>query len=405
MQSTNEKVSGWFERNISVIQLDSVDPSLGVLVGYLVEMNGLDWFKERFALRRASVKQRDFARAMTVGTNTKPIELHVNTPVRYISDILAWLHEAFASELDLIDLLLEDFDRKLKASMTSGILTPVSADVGGCIENVFGGLGSVSEFLNVLLLLKYYEEWFRGQDADGAISAVLGKLAVSLEPRKAALLDALYDDCLAESIDKQKLLPTPGLKYMLEELVGLDRVQRSCLGPRNYDEVYARIQEDLVALMNRMFKIYLNSLDDFELDILQLNCFDHISAQMPLPEVLEKARVTALTSVSSQLIARLFGKAMLDVSLLETEVLSNEQAVVCLKHLNETFVINSGWDFPKSEPRIYGICNRKYLAQTCSNRLVDFYTKLFEQVSKPDPGIKSPATIKMLLFVDETVKS
>lgn len=400
LQSTNEKVSEWFERNISSIQLDSVDPSLGVLVGYLVEMNGLDWFNGKFSLRRSSTKQRDFSRAMTIGSNTKPIGLHVNMPVRYVSDILAWLHEAFASELDLIDLLLEETDRGSKMRIAAGILEPVTGDAVECIASVFGDLGSVSEILHVLLLVKYYEEWFNKRIPDGKISEALGSLSASLHPRTSTLLDLLYDTCLAESIDKQKLVPSPGLKRILDELIALHRVQKSCLGPSNSDQIYTQIQQSLADLMNKMFKIHLNSLEDYEVEILQLNCFDQLASQMPLPRSLEEIRAVSLSSLSSLLITRLFEKAMIDVSLADREIISSEQAAACLNNLNETFVLNSGWDFIKSEPRINGVADRHYLSESCSNRLIAFYTKAYDQISDPSPSIKSPETIKMLLLIE-----
>lgn len=42
MENANEKLAEWFERNISSIQLDSVNPSLATLVSYIVEMRGFE---------------------------------------------------------------------------------------------------------------------------------------------------------------------------------------------------------------------------------------------------------------------------------------------------------------------------------------------------------------------------
>lgn len=43
MDATNGKLAEWFEKNISSIQLDSVNPSLSTLVSYIVEMNGFEY--------------------------------------------------------------------------------------------------------------------------------------------------------------------------------------------------------------------------------------------------------------------------------------------------------------------------------------------------------------------------
>ncbi len=45
LNSANEKLSVWFERNISTIQLDSVNPSISTLVGYIIEMQGQQYIK------------------------------------------------------------------------------------------------------------------------------------------------------------------------------------------------------------------------------------------------------------------------------------------------------------------------------------------------------------------------
>lgn len=52
---------------------------------------------------------RTFIDALTrggPGGTPKPIELHAHDPMRYVGDMLAWLHQAAASERELLDLIL-----------------------------------------------------------------------------------------------------------------------------------------------------------------------------------------------------------------------------------------------------------------------------------------------------------
>ena len=41
------------------------------------------------------------------GVSTRPIELHSHDPLRYAGDMLAWLHQATASEREHITALLK----------------------------------------------------------------------------------------------------------------------------------------------------------------------------------------------------------------------------------------------------------------------------------------------------------
>lgn len=62
--------------------------------------------------RRASLVTR-FVTALTKGGRggvPRPIELHAHDPLRYTNDMLAWMHQALASEKELIFRLFGDFD-------------------------------------------------------------------------------------------------------------------------------------------------------------------------------------------------------------------------------------------------------------------------------------------------------
>lgn len=52
---------------------------------------------------RANFMSNTFHRALTQGTSgSRPIELHAHDPVRYVGDILAWIHQAVASEREFL---------------------------------------------------------------------------------------------------------------------------------------------------------------------------------------------------------------------------------------------------------------------------------------------------------------
>lgn len=62
-----------------------------------------------FATARRTAVVRAFIDALThggPGGTPKPIELHAHDALRYISDMLAWLHQCLASERELLCQLL-----------------------------------------------------------------------------------------------------------------------------------------------------------------------------------------------------------------------------------------------------------------------------------------------------------
>jgi conserved oligomeric Golgi complex subunit 6 len=59
-------------------------------------------------MRRRAILQ-GFLEALTHGDNAlsaRPINVQAHDPLRYLSDILAWLHQAVASEREIVSLVL-----------------------------------------------------------------------------------------------------------------------------------------------------------------------------------------------------------------------------------------------------------------------------------------------------------
>ena len=71
---------------------------------------------EEFCAARRSLLVKAFLDALTVGGpygTPKPIELHAHDPLRYVGDMLAWLHQAVPTEADNLKLLLRDVPEDL----------------------------------------------------------------------------------------------------------------------------------------------------------------------------------------------------------------------------------------------------------------------------------------------------
>ncbi|CAI5508119.1 unnamed protein product [Closterium sp. Naga37s-1] len=78
------------------------------------------------------------------GGMPRPIEVHAHDPLRYVGDMLAWLHQALASEKELAAALFANTDKPSSTSAESGEggarAGGVDADVAAVLDRVFEGV-------------------------------------------------------------------------------------------------------------------------------------------------------------------------------------------------------------------------------------------------------------------------
>jgi hypothetical protein len=117
-----EKLCKWVVRIVRVVDLDSDEPSLGTDEMFSMKMlvDAFDVLKQRpgylthcldeLAVHRRLALVSNFLSALTTGAGqfgaAKPIELNAHDPVRYISDMLAWIHQSLAGEKEIVAGLL-----------------------------------------------------------------------------------------------------------------------------------------------------------------------------------------------------------------------------------------------------------------------------------------------------------
>ncbi|XP_014681366.1 PREDICTED: conserved oligomeric Golgi complex subunit 6-like [Priapulus caudatus] len=119
---------------------------------------------EEFSTARRNAVVRGFIDALTRGGPggvPRPIELHSHDPLRYVGDMLAWLHQAAASECEHMQSLLKlvtkegvaDVVRQALAHITEGICRPLKVR----IEQVVVSEPGLVALYRLANLLKFYE--------------------------------------------------------------------------------------------------------------------------------------------------------------------------------------------------------------------------------------------------------
>lgn len=118
-------------------ELDNVSPTLQKAL-QLLKSNRSDLFDDTLNVlsqTRSAAISNMFIEALTRGTDTygsgkskeahsasaRPIELHAHDPIRYVGDILAWVHQAMASEREFLESLfgMKDSGRRVGAPRPS----------------------------------------------------------------------------------------------------------------------------------------------------------------------------------------------------------------------------------------------------------------------------------------------
>lgn len=129
-------------------ELDNVSPTLQKAL-QLLKTNRSDLFEDTLNVlsqTRSSAISNMFIEALTRGTDTlgsggkgkdvhssgaRPIELHAHDPIRYVGDILAWVHQAMASEREFLESLfgMKESGRRVGAARPSLSVDALSSTI------------------------------------------------------------------------------------------------------------------------------------------------------------------------------------------------------------------------------------------------------------------------------------
>uniref|UniRef100_A0A8D0A3X9 Conserved oligomeric Golgi complex subunit 6 n=1 Tax=Sander lucioperca TaxID=283035 RepID=A0A8D0A3X9_SANLU len=133
---------------------------------------------DEFGTARRSAVVRGFIDALTrggLGGTPRPIEMHSHDPMRYVGDMVAWLHQATASEKEHLEALLkqvtlQDVDENMQevvGHITEGVCRPLKVR----IEQVIVAEPGAVLLYKLSNLLKFYHH---------TISSIIGTSVASL---------------------------------------------------------------------------------------------------------------------------------------------------------------------------------------------------------------------------------
>uniref|UniRef100_A0A8C5LTK3 Conserved oligomeric Golgi complex subunit 6 n=1 Tax=Leptobrachium leishanense TaxID=445787 RepID=A0A8C5LTK3_9ANUR len=174
-ETSYERLYRWAQNECRTLTQESCDisPILSQAMEALQDRPVLyKYTMDEFGTARRSAVVRGFIDALTrggPGGTPRPIEMHSHDPLRYVGDMLAWLHQATASEKEHLEALLkqvtipgvEDTIQEVVGHITEGVCRPLKVR----IEQVIIAEPGAVLLYKISNLLKFYHH---------TISAIVG---------------------------------------------------------------------------------------------------------------------------------------------------------------------------------------------------------------------------------------
>ncbi|KAI8938807.1 Golgi transport complex subunit 6 [Plenodomus lindquistii] len=129
LNSAFQKLYRWIQREFKTLDLENPQISISVRRSLRVLAERPTLFQsclDFFAEARESILSDAFHAALTGSTSeehiaTKPIEFHAHDPLRYVGDMLAWVHSTTVSEREALENLFVSDGDEIQRSIQAGL--------------------------------------------------------------------------------------------------------------------------------------------------------------------------------------------------------------------------------------------------------------------------------------------
>ncbi|KYR02365.1 oligomeric Golgi complex component [Tieghemostelium lacteum] len=230
----------------------------------------------------------------------RPIEINAHDPLRYLGDMLAWIHQSLASEYELLSLLLKDITTKVPLSDDIKEDEPDTEK----IEPIFKVLNSTFESVNRPLSIRL-DHILQSKPSIVVIykiisvldfySRITKQITKNNESKVTAIIQSLKSKCLSlffqmikdqfDRLERQPTLPTSDLTPTFEikdsvvKLNELIQTFNSSLIPveereREYTPVFTSIVQKLINLST--LSASASKLPLISISVFMINCLHSI---------------------------------------------------------------------------------------------------------------------------------
>lgn len=252
---------------------------------------------DEYGTARRTAVVRCFIDALTrggPGGTPRPIELHSHDPVRYVGDMLAWLHQAIASEKELLHSLLKNastcdqqIQREILSHITEGVCRPFKVRV----EQVIVAEPGAVILFSLANILKFYGTTI------GSLIGEEASVTATVFDMNALALKMFFNslNCHASKLLEKIELPPPDLSpteslketmSLLKDVLTSHDASVIPLDARQAD--YSRIISCLVDPLLQMCNMSASHLNASDMAAYMINCIHQIQSTLAVYEFTDK---------------------------------------------------------------------------------------------------------------------
>ncbi|XP_067944821.1 conserved oligomeric Golgi complex subunit 6-like [Watersipora subatra] len=435
-ETAYERLYRWAQAECRLVTNDSPDLNLMLCEGMAALQDRSVLFKytlDEFCVARRAAIVRSFIDALTRGGrggHPRPIELSSHDPLRYVGDILAWLHQACASEQEHISSLLRLCQKDGLEETVKSALTPIME--GLCrafkvrVEQVL-----VSELTAVTLyklenLVQFYTNTVRQMLADDAA------MISTLQDIKSLSTTLFYNSltCHTSKLLEQVELPTEDLSPPTSLTSSLTLLQEilSCkdsavLSADERQQDYHRILRTVVEPLIQMCTVSASKLNTIEMAVYMVNClhmqqvvlslYEYTEGHLELIQAQMDAHVDTLISEDASFILNKLGLATIYNTMQKTSSnvaqlpgMDAQTVKSAMVKFDEFMVSQDSYHFPQMS-LLKAPKHRELVAQQACLLIFTVYSVIYKCVQSPEQGYlgngsilpHSPEQVKTLLNI------
>ncbi|KAJ2656435.1 Golgi transport complex subunit 6 [Coemansia sp. RSA 1199] len=361
------------------------------------------------ASARCDALHRAFLAALVRGGpngTPRPIEAHAGDPQRFVGDMLAWVHQACASERELLDTM---FSRSAMQSahvphMLAAALAGVARPLEIRMQQTVAELAAPAAVYRIDSLLGFYKTLFaRVCSADSSFVQTVDALAAQARDKLAASLDSLADAVISD-LDVQSGLVSPALDVpaslhaLLAAVADILRLHEDSVQSHEASSVAALVTSVIGRVQSQVHELVqqLGHLRPYEQSMLELNIWssvhDTLSAFVSMQDT---ASADALIdTLQEQLLGVLKQKSHLPF---DSETKVSKESVELFNH---TLKAAMDLDVSRLTSRLNNHAVARQVSEHVIQKFVQDYARVYQQYidSGSDPStLLSPDSVSTLM--------
>ncbi|KAJ2448078.1 Golgi transport complex subunit 6 [Coemansia sp. RSA 2336] len=413
----------WVLSQIRILSRDTPEFSMRLkqALGKLVAHEALfdSAVMEVSAIRRESL-HRAFIAALTRGGprgTPRPIEAHAADAQRFVGDMLAWVHQACASERELLDTLFShspSLQTRVQQQLLASVLEGVSRPLEIRVQQTIAELQTPSAVYRIDSLLEFYASMFASVCLpDTPFIRAVVQLAVLARDKLAQTLNALAETAIADSAHITPTLDLPeSLHLLLGALADIVHLHEGSTTIALDEAESASTIADLVKQVlehahseTRSTIVQAEGLAEYEKRMLQLNVLSAISStldastckQLDISGDVERNQ----QQLETELVQLLKAKSHLPFDSTATDTQEGGAGVLAdaVKQFNQSLKTAMDLDISRLVSRLSNHMWAQEVSQHAARMFVEEYAELYEQIH----AAMEHAAAGDLLLAPETV--